>query len=185
MRNRRRVSFKNSIASVLLLPAMGFAGSGATAQGASVPISDCLQAVGTFLTKDTGTAKGQDVTSRSLLTLTEGGQAILIDANQEAVAGFGPYSAATGSWRCISNNNGSIDISAIVLHFTFVTAQFPKQQIGRVDIDATIDTGQETLSGTFRLFLFPIDGDPIARTQRQPALSGPVTGQKVIAPPRG
>ena len=169
-------------ASVLLTSAMGLAGSGATAQAGGISMSEYLEAVGTFLTMDIGKAEGQDVTSRSLLTLTEGGQAILVDANQAGVTGFGPYSAATGSWRGVSKNDGIIHVSAIVLHFTFATPQFPKQNIGRVDIDAKIDTRKGTLSGMFRLYLFPIHGDPLGRVTEEPALSGPITGQKVVAP---
>ncbi|WP_421726414.1 hypothetical protein [Bauldia sp.] len=148
-------------------------------------MSDYLEAVGTFLTNDMGKAEGQDVTSRSLLTFSEGALAVLIDANQAGVTGFGPYSAATGSWRGVSNSDGIIRVSAVVLHFTFATSQFPEKKIGRVDIDATIDTNQDTLSGTFRLFLFPIDGDPLGPIPEEPALSGPITGQKVVAAPSG
>ena len=145
-------------------------------------MSEYSEAVGTFLTKDIGKAEGQDVTSRSLLTFSEGSQAFLIDANQQGVTGFGPYSAASGSWRGLSNNDGIIQVSAVVLHFTFATPQSPKQTIGRVDIDATIDTSQGTLSGMFRLYLFPIDGDPLGPIAEEPALSGPITGQKVDVP---
>lgn len=187
MSDRRLVSTRGHIhlVSVLIMSAMGLAGLSATTQAEGIAMSEYSEAVGTFLTMDIGRAEGQDVTSRSLLTFTEGGQAFLIDANQEGVTGFGPYSAASGSWRGVSNNAGTIQVSAVVLHFTFATPQFPKRNIGRVDIDATIDTSKGTLSGIFRLYLFPIDGDPLGPITEEPALSGPISGQKVVVPTSG
>lgn len=184
---RGRLPFRTGAAAVsaLAMATMASIGLQASAQNTGASPTDCPDAVGTFLVSMAGRGPDDSVTSRGLLSLSGDGQATLIDANQEGVSGFAPYSSAGGAWTCVSSDEDGTEVSVLMLHFTFVTGAFPTQQIGRVDIDASIDPSQASLSGTLGFSLMAIDGDPLAQTNTAPVLSGPIIGQKIVAPTRG
>lgn len=180
MRDRRPALASIAALSALVLSVIGLAGPEAAAQGTVVPLSDCSGFLGTFLTTESGKGEGREVSSRSLLSLSSDGQAILIDANQSGVAGTAPYGPAAGAWQCILNDDGTTSVSALLLHFNYATTESPKQQIGRLEIEASADGNQERISGVFRFSLFPIDADPLQQSDQEPALSGPFEGQKIV-----
>ncbi|MEM7444178.1 MAG: hypothetical protein AAF414_12710 [Pseudomonadota bacterium] len=184
---RKRLSLRSSAIPIatLGLVAVGLAALNAAAQNSGLSVSDCRDATGTYFVSMAGRGGDSSVTSRGLLSLSSDGQAILIDANQDGVAGFGPYSTAAGAWTCISSNDQSNEVSVLMLHFTFITHEHPAQQIGRITIDATIDASQDSLAGTLGFSLLPLDGNPLGEASGEPSLSGPITGQRVEAPERG
>ena len=184
MHRRHALATGLATVSALMIAAIGPLAPHAAAQSAGAAHSDCASAVGTFLVSMAGRGTGDSVTSRGLLSLSSDGQATLIDANQDGITGFAPYSVADGAWACVSSDGDSVEVSVLMLHFTFITGDFPTQQIGRVDVDASIDASQESLSGTLDFSLVPIDGNPLEQTDAAPALSGPITGQKIVVPAR-
>ena len=173
-------SFFRRIAIVGTAAVTCFAALGATAQEPSLPISDCLSLVGTYLTDDTDDTDTQ--TARSLISITNGGHAFFTDSGEQGSADFAPFGDARGAWRCISNDDGGVQFKAIVLDFTQTTPDFPNQQIGRLDITGTFDADNGRLSGTMALHFFPLDGDPLGDIDSDPDFSGEYTAVRVTAP---
>lgn len=140
----------------------GSIGAGAAnAQETGRPLSDCLDAVGTYLTSN---HTGNDTSlfiSRSLLSLTNGGHAFFTDSAEGGGPGFGPFTGGRGAWRCLSNENGETRFKAIILDFTFATASDPDQQIGRLDIAGAVDATTGKLSGRMDLSFAPLEADPM------------------------
>ena len=96
------------------------AGSIAAAQ--DVPLSTCFDAVGTYLTENVATTGGASTDmGRSLLSLTNGGHAFLIDSNERGIDEFAPFSDGLGAWRCLSEDAGTLQLRVTVLDFTFAT----------------------------------------------------------------
>ena len=154
----------------------------AGAQGPGLPLSKCFDAVGTYLTTNYAKDESGKFISRSLVSLTNGGHAFFTDSGEAGEPGFGPFSDGRGAWRCVSNEKGVTRFLATVLDFTFITPGFPKQLIGRLDIDASFDAAAEKLSGTMTLYLVPIDGDPLNQSNLKEGATGKFEAQKVIAP---
>ena len=153
-----------------------------SAQGPGLPLSKCFDAVGTYLTTNYAKDEHGKFISRSLISLTNGGHAFFTDSGEAGEPGFGPFSDGRGAWRCVSNEKGVTRFLATVLDFTFITPSTPKQQIGRLDIDASFDAAAEKLSGTMALYLVPFDGDPLKKSNLKEAATGNFEAQKFIAP---
>ncbi len=130
----------------------------AMAQDAELPVHACGAAIGTFLLSDA--PDGGEITTRSLLLLTNGGHAEFVDSGQWGGDGYAPFSDALGSWVCLSAEGEDPHFRAVVLDFTFPDER--AQQIGRLDIEGTLDLGTGALTVTALLSFFPIDGDPLA-----------------------
>jgi hypothetical protein len=111
---------------------------------------------GTFLTKNA--AESGNYTSRSLLTLAEGGIALFADSGEGGEDGFAPFSDGRGAWRC-TDEDGRAVVRATTLDFTLATPS--KAQIGRLDFDLHSNDGGKTISGTTTLYLVPLEADPM------------------------
>jgi len=172
---------------VVLTPAVAIAATfldapGTRAQGPGLPLSKCFDAVGTYLTTNYAKDEHGRFISRSIISLTNGGHAFFTDSGEAGEPGFGPFSDGRGAWRCVSNENGVTRFLATILDFTFITPSAPKQQIGRLDIDASFYAAAEKLSGTLTLYLVPIDGDPLKKSNLKEGATGDFEAQKVVAP---
>jgi len=172
---------------VVLAPAIAAAAtvvgaSSAGAQGPGLPLSKCLDAVGTYLTTNYAKDESGKFISRSLISLTNGGHAFFTDSGEAGEPGFGPFSDGRGAWRCLSKEKSLTRFVATVLDFTFITPGFPKQLIGRLDIDGSFDAAADKLSGTMTLYLVPIDGDPLKQSDLKKGAEGTFEAQKVMTP---
>ncbi len=156
--------------------------SGVRAEGAGLPLSKCLDAVGTFLTINDAKDDGKKFASRSLISLTNGGHAFFTDSGDAGGPGFGPFSDGRGAWSCVSDEDGATRFLATILDFTFVTPSFPEQKIGRLDLEGSFDAATEKLLGTMTLSLVPIDGNPLDKSALKEVVTATFEGQKVDAP---
>ena len=126
---------------------------------ASAEAGACHDLVGTYLTKNFAKgAESGDFTSRSLIALSGSGQASFTDSGEGGEKGFGPFTDGRGSWRCTEANKAH----AITLDFTTPTAEAPKAEIGRLDLDLTMMPPSKTIKGTATLRLVPLGSDPLA-----------------------
>lgn len=137
--------------------AAGFSG---IAAAQDVPLSTCFGAVGTYLTENEVTADGSlsDV-GRSLLALTNGGHAFLIDSNEAGIDQFAGFTAGLGAWECVSEGDGTLHLVATVMDFTDATADHPEQQIARLDYTATFTIESDMLEAEAALYFLPLDAD--------------------------
>lgn len=120
--------FGVSLGAVLLLC------SGPATLAGDKPLSACFDAVGTYLTTNLAVDDGR-IVGRSLISLTNGGHFFLTDSNEGGDPNFAPFTDGRGSWRCVSDEQGSAHIAASVLDFTHNTAAHPEQMIARLDYD--------------------------------------------------
>lgn len=141
-----------------LLIASAILATPAMAQDAELPVHACGAAVGTFLLSDA--PNGGEITTRSLLLLTNGGHAEFVDSGQWGGEDYAPFSDALGRWECLSAEGEDPRFRAVVLDFTFPDEG--PQQIGRVDMEGTYDLATGELTVTALLSFFPLDGDPLA-----------------------
>ena len=93
-----------------------------------------------------------------------------------------PSPAATAPGAACAADAGSLHLSATILDFTLPTVDWPSQRIGRLDIDATVDTAKGGMSGTMKLFLAELDDDPIADAKLVEDAEGQFTGVRITAP---
>jgi len=141
------------------------------------PLTDCAGVVGAWLTNNPGKEP-----SRSLITLTSDGLVLFADSGQGGGAGFAPFSGGHGAWRCVSAATGSLEISAAIYDFTLPTVDWPNQQIGRLDIAATVDPEKATMSGKETLYVAPLDGDPLGNAKLVEDAEGAFTAVRITAP---
>ena len=170
------------LASAIAVAATVLGAQSAGAQDSGIPLSKCLDAVGTYLTINYVKDESGKFISRSLISLTNGGHAFFTDSGEAGQPGFAPFSGGRGAWRCVSNEKGVTRFLATVLDFTFITPSTPTQLIGRLDIDGSFDADAKKLSGTMTLYLVPIDGDPLKRSNLKEGATGKFEARKVIAP---
>ena len=156
--------------------------SSAGAQGSGLPLSKCIDAVGSYLTTNSGKDDSGKFISRSLISFTNGGHAFFTDSGEAGEPGFGPFSDGRGAWRCVSKEKGVTRFVATVLDFTFITPSFSKQLIGRLDINGSFDPTADKLSGTMTLYLVPIDGNPLKQSDLKKGAEGTFEAQKIIVP---
>jgi hypothetical protein len=157
-------------------------GAAARAQDSDVPLSDCLDAVGTYLTNNKAKDGSGDFASRSLISLTNGGHAFLTDSDQGGSAGFAPFTEGQGAWRCVANNAGVAQFRATVIDFTLVTPDWADKHIGRLDIEGTYDSRARKLSGTMTLYFVSLSGNPMNQADLKKAAGGSFDGYKITAP---
>jgi hypothetical protein len=155
--------------------------SGVRAQSSGLPLSNCLDAVGTYLTTNRAKDQSGKFLSRSLISLTNGGHAFFTDSGEAGEPGFGPFSDGRGAWRCVSKEKGVTRFKATVLDFTFKAPGCLEQRIGRLQIDGSFDAASQKLSGTMSLYFLPIDGDPLTQSGLTKGAEGTFQAQKVIA----
>jgi hypothetical protein len=160
-------------AGVVALAAAGFA----RAQDAGPPLAACAEAVGAYLTDNPGTEP-----SRSLITLSADGLVQFADSGEGGGAGFAPFTGGHGAWRCVAGDAGALRLSATILDFTLPTAAWPHQQIGRLDIEASVDPAKGTMTGTMKLMTAPLDGDPLEAAELVEDASGEFVAVRITAP---
>jgi hypothetical protein len=138
----------------------------------------CHDLVGTYLTKNFAEGEsGGDFTSRSLISLSGSNQASFTDSGEGGEKGFGPFTDGRGSWRCIEANKAH----AITLDFTTPTAEAPKADIGRLDLDLAYDPASKTIKGTATFRLIPLGADPLASGEGR-GRQFKIVGKRVEAP---
>jgi hypothetical protein len=129
-----------------------------TARPAAAEAGACHDLVGTYLTKNFAKGEsGDNFTSRSLISLSGSNQASFTDSGEGGEKGFGPFTDGRGSWRCLEANK----VHAVTLDFTTPTAEKPKADIGRLDLDLAYDPATKTIKGTATLRLIPLGDDPL------------------------
>jgi hypothetical protein len=161
---------------VLVLSA-GLIAIGAT-RPAAAEAGACHDLVGTYLTKNFAKGESGDFTSRSLIALSGSGQASFTDSGEGGEKGFGPFTDGRGSWRCTEADKAH----AITLDFTTPTAEAPKAEIGRLDLDLTYDAASKTIKGTATLRLVPLGSDPLTPGEIGSGRQFEIVGQRVEAP---
>jgi len=155
---------------------IAMAGSALAAE-AGPPLSACAGVVGTWLTDNPGKEP-----SRSLISLTADGLVLFADSGEGGGAGFAPFTGSHGAWRCVADDSGSLELSATMLDFTLPTVDWPNQQIGRLDIAATVDAAKGTMSGTMKLYLAELDADPMAEAKLTMDAEGQFGAVRITAP---
>jgi len=145
-------------------------GGASSAFAADEPLSACFDAVGTFLTTNTD-VETKEVTSRGLISLTNGGHFFRTDSNEGGTEGYAPFSETRGAWRCVSDEGGKLHIVATGIDFSHKTSEFPDQTLARIDYDAVYNEENDSLAGEFTFYFVPIDGNPMNQ-----AASGKVRG---------
>jgi hypothetical protein len=164
-------------AAAILASPMGAVPGGA--QDAGLPLPNCFDAVGTYLTSN---HTGDDTSlfiSRSLLSITNDGHAFFTDSAEGGGPGYGPFTGGRGAWRCLSGESGETRFKAIILDFTFAAASNPNQQIGRLDIEGTVDTSTGKLTGRMDLSFAPLEGDPMNPADLKAAGWAGIDGDKI------
>jgi len=148
----------------------------ARAEDAGQPLSACADAVGAWLTTNPGKEP-----SRSLISLAADGLVLFDDSGQGGGMGFAPFTGGHGAWRCIAADGG-LKLGVTILDFTLPTVDWPNQRIGRLDIAATVDAANGTMSGTRTLLSAPLDGDPLAATGLEKVAGGTFDAVRITAP---
>jgi hypothetical protein len=143
----------------------------------SQPLAACGAAVGAWITDNPGSEP-----SRSLLSFTADGLVLFADSGQGGASNFAPFTGGHGAWRCAAAEAGSLHVTATILDFTLKTTAFPDQQVGRLDIDATVDTAKGTMSGTMKLLTAPLDDDPMINAELTEDAGGTFTAIRITAP---
>ena len=163
-----------------LLAAMVIAtGLTGTAVAQDVPLSECFDAVGTYIAEKTVASADA---GPSLISLTNGGHAFLVDANEAGVGDYAPFSDGLGAWRCVAADADTIHIHATVMDFTFITADHPEQQIARLDYTIAYDRESALFQGTAELYFLPLHSNPTDRDALpEPALTIDLNGVRVTA----
>jgi hypothetical protein len=153
------------------------------ASAAEEEISECIDAVGTYLTTNVRSASdANQIVSRSLLSLTNGGHAFFTDSGEAGEPGYQPFSDGRGAWRCLSSEGGRDSFSAIILDFTFGSAGDRDQQIARLDLQASFDAASQRLEGKVTLSFVPLAGDPFDPDALSDQTAFTFTGRKLEAP---
>ncbi len=174
-------------ATIVLAAAASLLAAGAAAAETTgpreLPLGDCLDLVGTYLTKNFAKdASDKTFTSRSLLSFTNGGHAFFTDSGEAREPGFSPFSDGRGAWRCVADETGKTKALATILDFTFASASESKQQIGRLDFEVRLDAETKMIGGSIVLYFVPLAGDPLAASALRDGRGFEFTGQRVEAP---
>ena len=106
----------------------------------------------------------------------------MADSGQGGGQGFAPFTGGHGAWRCVAADADGLHLSATILDFTLPTVDWPKQQIGRLDVAATVDPAKGTMSGKETLLVAAIDDDPIANAKLVEDAEGQFTAVRITAP---
>lgn len=139
-------SLRQTVIVLLLTATAGFTPSWVAASESS-----CESVVGTYLT--TITDREGVFSSRGLMTFAPAGVLIMSDSAQGGVPGvWDPFSSSQGAWRCMSSDDGKLQVGAVGLNFVLPADGRPPS-VGRVDYQANLDTGSDELSGKATLHL--------------------------------
>lgn len=148
----------NGLAAVVVL------GSASSVFAADEPLSACFDAVGTFLATNAD-VESKEVTSRSLISLTNGGHFFRADSNEGGTEGYAPFTETRGAWRCVSDDGGELHVVATGIDLSQKTSEFPDQSLARIDYDAVYNEESDGLAGQFTFYLVPIDGKRMDRAE--------------------
>ncbi|WP_013322304.1 hypothetical protein [Gloeothece verrucosa] len=137
---------------------------------AQAAIANCPQVPGTYLLNTYyGTAiSSNNFTGKRVISLTSDGQIVAIDSNQGGTYGVPPaaqgfpnnrFTSGRGVWECGANDNW---VEATTLNFNFPdpnSAKPEKVTVAKSDYYAKFNFSLDTVSGTFTITSFPLDGD--------------------------
>ncbi|MBV8091822.1 MAG: hypothetical protein JO110_01045 [Acetobacteraceae bacterium] len=139
--------------------------------------SNCRRLAGPYLV--TVTDNSGNLVVRQVLTLSNDGNAFLIDSGQGGVPNsFNPFTSAQGFWSCQFGFPTSA--TATVLDFSLPGTVPGDQHIGRTDYQIRFAPGSGAISGTLELRFFPLTGDPlVVPLPTPPASSFTFTGEAV------
>ena len=155
----------------------------AFSQDTDLEIASCVNAVGTYLTRRSIKVEGKpDMVMRSLVSLTNDGQVFFTDSSEGGVLDYQPFSDGRGVWKCLSADNGTLRLSALILDFTFPNKADPDAKIARLDIAAEIMQVSGEISGRTTIGFAPLDGNPLDRSQLTDPIEYTFTGIKVVMP---
>ncbi|MEM6761531.1 MAG: hypothetical protein AAF615_01515 [Pseudomonadota bacterium] len=143
------------------------------------PISpQCVGLVGTFLTTKSTTSE-EGVPERSLIALTSGGNAFLSDSAQGGGPQYQPFSTSRGAWTCTDAAGDKLSFKAVMVDFTFPTAELPKAQVVRVETEGVFNAIEGSISGETRVSFYPLSSDPLSDEAPTNQLEYSFTGQKI------
>ena len=130
----------------------------------------CKDAVGVYLSERVGQENGKTkVLGRDLLSLTSDSQAYFTDSTEFGLLGFQPFSEGRGTWRCVAVDDKQIQLSYVLLIFTFPTEKDPAPLIARLDFQTTLYRDKGAIEGDATVSFVALDKDPFddAAVERQ------------------
>ena len=143
----------------------------------------CRNLAGTYLTKNVAKGAGGDsVISRSIISLDRSGIFLFTDSGEGGEAGFAPFTDGSGTWQCVSGEDGKLTARATSLDFTEPTAEQPKAAIGRLDFEFSLNPENEALTGTAALYFVPLDADPLDEAALKDGRQFEITSERIEAP---
>lgn len=138
-------------------------------------IDGCQPVVGAYLV--TVTDSTGNFASRQVLTLSEDGNAFVVNSNQGGLTGaFNPFTSEQGSWNCERSPLRSPVATATVLDFSLPGSVAGAQTIARGDYQISFAPLPQTISGSIALRFFPLTGNPLAKPLPPPASTFTFTG---------
>ena len=144
---------------------------------------ECLAAVGTFLTRNRfSNTEGAEHTSRSLISLTNGGHAFRNDSDQSMAENGFSVGEGRGAWSCQGAKDDTVKITAKILNFIYPKEDQKQALIGRMDYAGIFDTGANVLRLKAKLGFVPLEGDPLIGDLPADAIDVEVVGLRVEAP---
>lgn len=177
------MSFKFKQIAALPVAFLALAAPAGAQDTTDAQIAPCIEAVGTYLTTRTIKVEGQpDMVMRSLISLTNGGHAFFTDSSEGGVLGYQPFSDGRGVWGCVSAEEGTVRLSAVILDFTFPTDTDPDAKIARLDISAEIAEASGDISGSTKIGFVPLTGNPMDTNALTDPIEYSFTGVKVMIP---
>jgi hypothetical protein len=136
---------------IAAISSMALFGAACKDRAAYTDRAACGGFVGSYVT--TFTDQEGVFSSRGVMTFTSDGVLLVSDSAQGGIPGvWDPFSSAQGTWKCLSEEGGKLSIRAVGLNFV-LPADGRTPRFGRVDYEASLDTGTGTLSGSATLRL--------------------------------
>ena len=143
--------------------------------------TDCGPLLGTYLTKkvDTsGVAKG--VKGRTILSLAEGGSAIMTDSAEGGIKGYQAFGMMQGVWRCDAGGERSMRFHATLVDFSYPDGNNPDAKIARVEISGVVDVASGSLKGRTAVNIFPLFEDPFSGKAPELVVNYDFEGRRVL-----
>ena len=142
----------------------------------------CAPLVGTFLmTKSDTSGRSVGITGRVLLSLNSNGEALMSDSAQGGSPNYQAFGVEHGNWTCEANADGTLKLEATMVDFTYPSTQFPKAQIGRVEVTATLAADKTELKGRTSVNLYDLMDDPFSGAPPKQTVSYTFKGKKVLS----
>ena len=111
---------------------------------------------GTYVT--TISTSNGEFASRSIITLTPGGNILVADSNQGGVPGvFNPFTETQGAWKCTKNG----EITAKVFNFSLTGPEGTAVGLARQNYSVTFDRQTQTVQGTIKLRFLDLNANSL------------------------